>query len=227
MPNGDQIVAAMLLPLKLKRTYIYDREGKLLNAEVSGLDLARLSPGMQGQFTPETLRRQRIQELSLLPDKPVQPGDTWQRTTEIELGAGQALQVVTDYSYRGLRDRDGAQLDLLVSEIRSVDFLLKPGAPLPLKITDSNVKPVNSSGQVWFDREAGQIVAASNRLQALGTLTLSSGGMSIEGKIDLTILTNSAARPKSDDDDEGDPAADGDSSDSRGNKAGGDAGSRG
>src|SRR5207253_697048 len=101
------------------------------------------------------------QELARFPDKPVKPGDTWERTSEANIGGGQTLTFQTRYKYDGTIERNGKTLDRISSVSTEVSYAMDQNAQSPLKITGSELKITSSDGLILFDRERGVTVETS------------------------------------------------------------------
>ncbi|MFK7819695.1 MAG: hypothetical protein AB8G99_13330 [Planctomycetaceae bacterium] len=199
-PGAEQILEAMKAAKKIKKIYQYDKSNKLLAAATAGIDIKTLPLGMREEISPAKLKKTRLQELAILPLKPVAPGDSWEHKSELTLGAGQSLKLVTKYTYKGQQELKGTQYDYIESEVVKAD-LVAAEAPAGLpQLSESNVKPVKSMSKIWFDREAGRVAASTDHVQIVGTITLSFGGQSLDGEIDFTIDTEmkSGAESKTD-----------------------------
>lgn len=194
-PGAAQIVDGMKLSAKAKRVYSYGKGNKLLSAKVDGVDLQSLPPQMQAQFKPEAMKKARMEELKLLPKKPVSAGDSWDVDSVLTIGAGQSLKMKTKYTYRGLAKKGDKEYDYIESTISDITLVMDGPGPGGLQITESDVKPVKSTGKLWFDREAGRTHASEQRIQMVGTLTLNAAGQTINADIDLTMNSKSDVQP--------------------------------
>ena len=69
---------------------------------------------------------------------------------------------------------------------------VRAGATGPLKVKDSELKPVKSAIEVLFDKQLGQIVKVKSMVQIKGSMTFEANGMELPGKLDLTMENNMA-----------------------------------
>ena len=142
----------------------------------------------------EALTREAVQARDVLPDKPVNKGDRWQRTRVLHAGAGQILTFETYYEYAGTMEKGGKTLDKIDSFIGGVTYTLDPNSPLPLKLLKSDLKIDSSMGSVLFDREKGQIVESTSATRITGPITFSVNGQELPAKLDLTMETGSSVK---------------------------------
>ena len=140
------------------------------------------------------LKREANQAREVLPDKPVNKGDRWQRTVVMDIGAGQSLTFETYYNYGGTVQKDGKTYDKIESFIGGVTYSLDPNSPIPLKLLKSDLKIDSSMGTILFDQEKGQVAESSSTTRITGPMTFSVNGQELPGKVDLTLETISTAR---------------------------------
>ena len=62
----------------------------------------------------------------------------------------------------------------------------------------SELKPVKSVYEVYFDAKLGRFVDVKTSVQLKGDLTLEINGMELPGKLDLTIGNHTVELPKKD-----------------------------
>jgi hypothetical protein len=155
----------------------------------------KVSDDFKSLFDPEKRKKAAIRELGTLPDKPVKPGDSWTRTSESDLGAGQTLTLDTRYEYVGTAELNGKTLDRITLKVTDVSYAMeaKPGALLTVK--DSALKIDSSEGSYLFDRERGVVVSSESKVAIVGTLTLVVNGMELPGKLDLKLDNKTTLQP--------------------------------
>jgi hypothetical protein len=100
-----------------------------------------------------------------------------------------------EYTYAGTVTEDGKTLHKVTSKAKTVKYQMDPNAESPLKITGSELKPTESSGEYLLDLDAGLVTKAVAKIRIQGDLQMSVGGMNLPGKLDLTIETNSKLQP--------------------------------
>jgi len=179
-------------------TTTYDKDNKITQIEfdqdvLNGLseDIRKL---VKGQLDPETLKKAANEEIDRLPAEPVKTGDSWERTTNANLGAGQIMRIATRYTYDGEIEKDGRKLDRIVTKVLSTEFSLEADSPLPLTVKGSELKPAESRGELLFDREMGRVVSSTSFVQIVGDITFVINNMELPSKLDLKIETTMQPR---------------------------------
>jgi hypothetical protein len=155
-------------------------------------DLRKL---VKGQLDPDALKKAANEELERLPAEPVKKGDSWERITNANLGAGQIMRIATRYTYDGEIEKDGKKLEKIVTKVLSTDFSLEADSPLPLTVKGSDLKPAESKGELLFDRELGQVISSTSSVQIVGDITFVINNMELPSKLDLKIETSMQPRP--------------------------------
>ena len=149
-------------------------------------DNPTLGPMLTHLLNDDSLRAMTEMSFAGLPDRRVQPGDSWTRTSKLDLGAAGQWENKFKYTYRGL----AGDLDNI-----SVESTLKYIAPaaeasgLPFKIKKADLKCTQSNGFVLFDRETGRIVHTEMGLNLEGTLTIEIGGQEQNVELSQTQRT--------------------------------------
>lgn len=115
---------------------------------------------------------------AVLPEKPVNPGDTWQNDVSMDLPFG-AMKVGTKMKYEGTESRGGRSVARIGT---TMDISMKPKAGSPFKI---EVKDSKGSGTVLFDVGAGRLVKTTQKQQMKMSMDL--GGQSIDQTINQTV----------------------------------------
>jgi hypothetical protein len=179
--------------LQRTTTTVYGKDNKIAQIENDQDILNNLNDDVrklvQGQFDPERQKTTANEELEKFPAEPVKKGDTWERTSKLNLGAGQVMTVSTRYTYDGEIEKDGRTLDKILSKVLTVEFALEPGSPLPFTVKDSALKPAETRGEILFDRKLGQVVSASSSIQIVGDMTFVINNMDLPSKLDLKMET--------------------------------------
>jgi hypothetical protein len=110
----------------------------------------------------------------VLSEKPVKPGDQWERTFEMDLPAvgkakGKVVCVFEGHDKVGERKtaRIGVTTDL------TIDLMIEAGGA---KVTGT-ISTIRSAGTAQFDPEAGRLVSSKNDISMSGQLSVEAGGM--------------------------------------------------
>jgi hypothetical protein len=144
---------------------------------------------IRSRIEPDRLKAQFEQDHRNLPDGPVRPGESWERTETLDFG-GQALSFRKKYEYAGTEKRGGKTLDKITAKVLEVKCLPDSSAVSPLKVTKSDLKVESSEGTILFDREAGLLVEAREQTQVKGSMTFSGGGTDTSGQMQMRFQNN-------------------------------------
>ncbi len=145
---------------------------------------------------PEDQRAEVQQSLARLPTEEIQPGHTWERTEEADVGQGQTLSTTRKYTYVGAVDKfatvkGGKQLQKIEYTDSDIKFFVKPGRGFPGELKKSDLKIKEAKGTLLFDAELGRVVQSDGLLHVNGDLELDIMGMNLASPLDLKIVTMS------------------------------------
>ena len=146
---------------------------------------------LRSTLAPDALEQEfrRVHVLSALPDGPVKPGTSWERTEAIDQGAGLEMVYHRKYDYAGTEKRGGKTLHKINVKVLDVQFRQDSDSSSPLKPTKSEIKVGSSDGTILFDAAAGRVVDSRERMELTGSLTLSAQGQDQRTTFDLSIRT--------------------------------------
>ena len=165
-----------------------DAKNKITTVKLPEGEYEKLPESAKDHLNPEALKKAVAQAQDFLPEGPVKKGDTWERASETNLGAGQSLSFRAKYEYGGTIEKDGITLDKITGKYFDVSLAIN-GNPM-LQVTKSDLQVANSESTHLFDRARGCVVSHSSKTQLVGPLTLVINGMELPGKLDLTIEEN-------------------------------------
>jgi hypothetical protein len=115
--------------------------------------------GQAGNVFSEDWMKQ-IGEMSVMPERPVQPGDTWTREDSRRMPGIGDLKVESSYRYEGPETRDGKTLEKI-----SMSMRFKPKEE---KVTEKGMvglRENETEGITYFDAESGHMVEAFVKLK--------------------------------------------------------------
>ena len=150
---------------------------------------------IRSQLEPDKLKKDFEQSHRNLPDVLARPGESWERTEDLEIGGGQTLSFRKKYEYAGTEKKGDKTLDKITSKATEVKYSMDPAAESPLKVTKSDLKVVSSDGTMLFDREAGCVVESKGKTQIKGSMTFSVQGQELPGELDLTMENSVQLQP--------------------------------
>lgn len=151
------------------------------------------------QRDPEDVKQEFQRGIDLLPEKPLKPGDAWEKEVKQDLGQGQVFTFQRKFEYVGQvaqfpTVKDSKQLDKVTATDTSVTYSTREGTGA-FKVTKSELKVESSEHTYLFDREAGRILSSQNKLHVKGPIGLSVANMDLSGDLDLTMEVSSEEVP--------------------------------
>ncbi len=173
-------------------TMVHDKTNRVVAVEGGKEALEALDEGIRGlvakQFDEEYMKEQANNQVDLLPATPVAAGDTWERSSDVRLEAGQHLEFNTQYEYQGtVKNATGQEFDKITVRVLDVDYVVDDDSLL--KISESDLTVTESGGTILFDRKLGGIVTQENSVRIGGTITFLGPAGEIPGELDLTMKT--------------------------------------
>jgi hypothetical protein len=147
-----------------------------------------MEPLLRVILSDEALKQMSDPAFAAIPDKPVKKGDTWERTSMLNMGPIGSFDTKYKYTYDG---QDEKKLHRI-----KVDTTLKyvppgpnAGGALPFKILKADLASKDSKGEILFDSEKGRVASSNITMKLGGTLTIEIGGMSSDVTLDQTQET--------------------------------------
>jgi hypothetical protein len=120
---------------------------------------------------------------------PVKKGDTWERTSQLDMGPIGKYDTTYKYTYEG--KEGNSKLDKI-----SVATTLTYTAPgenspggLPFKIKSADLKSKDGTGTILFDNDKGRLASSEMNLKLNGKLSIEIGGMTTDVTLDQTQKT--------------------------------------
>jgi hypothetical protein len=191
----EPVLEVLRIAAKSKTTTLIDKENKLKAIEFSDNPADKVGDDFKSQFDPEKRKKAAENELGVLTDKPVKPGDSWTHTSESDIGGGQTLTLETRYEYVGTAEKGGKMLDKITLKTTKVAYAMDPNGKSPLKVKSSELKVTASEGTILFDRQAGSIFESVSKLRIEGDMKMEINAMELPAKLDLTIENKTALQP--------------------------------
>jgi Family of unknown function (DUF6263) len=127
-----------------------------------------------------------------VPSKAVSKGDTWTKTSELNLGPIGKYDTKFTFTYEGpvqtKQDKIKIDADLKYTQPS------KDSTGLPFTIKSAKLESKNGTGEAFFDRAAGRIDSSKLTMKLEGTLTIEVGNMATEISLnqDQTSTTRTA-----------------------------------
>jgi len=188
LPQLEPMMEVLRAAFRLPVTTEMDSKNKITNVTLPEGEYDKLTDAAKERFKPETIKKAAEQAHQFLPDGPVKKGDTWERSSESNLGSGQVLSFRTKYEYAGTIEKDGKTLDKITSQALEVSLTISDNPQL--QITNSDLKVLETAGTYLVDRQLGGVISRTSKVRIAGPLTLVINSMELPGKVDLTMEEN-------------------------------------
>lgn len=154
MVNTDSILNATISKAVGKSLILTMENKKITN--VSGMDSIRFNEGdpaanamLDKMFTAENMNQTFGMLFNMYPDKPVKPGDSWERENEMEMGGSLNMKVKTTYTLVAVKD-GLAELDVN-GKIDSKGSMNQGGMNVGIDMKGTQ------KGKVYLNQETGYI----------------------------------------------------------------------
>jgi Family of unknown function (DUF6263) len=117
-----------------------------------------------------------------IPTKAVSKGDTWERTSDLDLGPIGKYDTKFNFTYEGpdANKLDKIKIDAKLTYSEPKD---KDKAGLPFTIKTAKLESKSGTGEALFDGSKGRIASSSLKMKLEGTLTIEVGNMATEIKL--------------------------------------------
>ena len=159
-----------------------------LRERVDKLD-PRAADLLRSRLAADALKEEFAQThaLGALPDGPVKPGASWERTEAVDRGGGLELVLRKKYEYAGTEKKGDKTLDKITAKVLEAKYRQDADSSAPLKVAKGELKVGTSEGTILFDRGAGRVVESRDRVELTGGLTFSAQGQEQRVGFDLTM----------------------------------------
>ncbi len=190
-PQAAMIVDMLraMAPAKWKLELGSDHQ--VLQAEYVGGRITGVNDIFKHDLDPQRLKERGNNEVARYATEPVEPGGTWARTENLDLGSGQSFELEREYTYVGPEERNGRPLEKVTVKVHSADLHVADNPAVPAKVTQSDLKIESSEGTLWYDPKLKMYVDTDQSFHVKGTITLSINGMDLPGELDLTMKSKS------------------------------------
>jgi len=158
-------------------------------------DLVKANPQMK-PLLDQILSEKALKEMAeptfaVVPDRPVAKGDTWKRTSTLDMGPIGKYENVYTYTYDG---KDDKNKDLARIKVDTKLTYKEPGdaagvGGLPFKIKSADLKSTNATGSVLFDEAKGRVDKSTSKMELSGKLSIEIGGQTTTVDLSQTQTT--------------------------------------
>jgi len=138
-------------------------------------------------LTEDALKEMAEPTFAVVPNKEVKKGDTWERTSKIDMGPLGRYDNTYKYTYDGTGpDKlETIKVDTTTKYVPPPDTAMDQGTgALPFKIKSGDLKSTTSSGTIKFDNTKGRVESVDTKLEIKGELNIEISGQTT--KVELT-----------------------------------------
>lgn len=193
-PALEPLVTVLRATFKHPVTVVYDKDNAIKAVEFPEAATEGLPEAFKSQFDGEKRKKAMQAELDFLPGKEVKAGDTWERTSEADIGGNQIMGFTIAYEYTGTVEKDGKKLHQIKAKAKDVKYRVEDNAMLQAR--DVDLKIADSDISLLIDLEKGSVVERSSKMHIDGKMTLVINNMEFPGKLDLKIESKAVLQPQ-------------------------------
>jgi hypothetical protein len=152
----------------------------------------QMEPLLKQILSDDALRQMSDPAFSMVPDKPVKPGDSWKRTSKLNMGPIGTYESTYTYTFEGM---DEKEKDLARIKVATELKYIAPtspaagAAPLPFKIVSADLKTKDATGLILFDVKNGRLHSSDLSLTLEGRLNIDVSGMASDVELNQKQTT--------------------------------------
>jgi hypothetical protein len=174
--------------LDLKNYTVVKMEGRKQFLDKLVAANPQMKPLLDTILSEEALKEMAQPVFAVVPEKEVAPGDTWQKTTTLNMGPIGTYKNTYDYKYTGPEGEGDKKVQAI--EVKTTLVYTPPGESaggqggLPFKIKSAQLKSTNKNGLIKFNPAKGRVDSTTTKLELSGNLQIEIGGQTT--KVDLS-----------------------------------------
>jgi hypothetical protein len=164
-------------PKTMKVTAVTGREEFVKKLSEANPQMAKLLQVILGE---DQLKQMSEPAFAVVPDGPVKPKATWERTSKLSMGPIGSYDAKFIYTYVGTvkkKDAEGKDVTLERIDVKTeLTYKAPEGAAqtgLSFKIEGGTLKTTDASGTIWFDKEKGRVAETTMKIGLDGNLDIS------------------------------------------------------
>src|SRR5262249_28328116 len=141
---------------------------------------AQIKPLLESILSEDALKQMSEPTFAVAPGKAVKAGDSWNRTTVLDMGPIGSYAPSHRYTAQG-KDKNPKQAKVTVeAKLAYRPPLPGAGGNLPFAIKKAELRNDTGSGVVVFDVEKGRMISSSLSLKLEGRMTIEIAGQETE-----------------------------------------------
>jgi len=155
--------------------------------------LTNSNPSMEALLkqilSEDALKEMANPTFAAIPNKEVKKGDTWDKTSKLEMGPIGRYENTYKYTFDG-PDKDKKQKITVKTELKyTPPGNDASGGGLPFKIKSADLTSKDAGGTILFDAEKGRVEKSDMKVQLTGKLSIEIGGQATAVDLDQTQTT--------------------------------------
>lgn len=183
---AQEFIDALKLKTKLRTKIEFDGSGRIATVKLEGEGVENLPEHYKLLSNEKGLKASLEKDFDRYPDKPVQPGDTWERSDAVEAAFGRITYRMT-YKYEGRKNKDGKSLDKVTATRDKAEYSIAADSGIGLQLKSSDLKIGDSKLVYWFDPERKLIVIFDSTVKITGKIEFTENGEDLPAELDLTM----------------------------------------
>ncbi|HZT82512.1 MAG TPA: DUF6263 family protein [Gemmataceae bacterium] len=150
----------------------------------------QMKPLLDQILSEEALKEMADPTFAVVPTKEVKKGDTWEKTSKLDMGPIGKYENSYKYTFEGPDAKtklDKIKVDTTLKYVPPSDSAT--GGSLPFKIKSADLKSTDASGTVTFDNAKGRVASSEQKLNLKGDLSIEIGGQTTKVELNQTQTT--------------------------------------
>jgi hypothetical protein len=152
----------------------------------------QMEPLLKQILSEDALKQMSDPAFAMVPDKPVKAGDTWKRTSRLNMGPIGTYESTMTYTFEGMdeKEKDLARIKV-ATELKFVPPAAAAGAAatLPFKIVSADLKTKDATGTILFNVAQGRLHSSDLSLTLDGKISIDVSGMTSEVELNQKQTT--------------------------------------
>jgi hypothetical protein len=138
-----------------------------------------MEPLLKQILNEDALKQMADPTFAMVPDKPVKKGDSWKRTSKLNMGPIGTYETTQTYTFDGMdeQNKDLARIKVATDLKYTAPAAPAGGGSLPFVIKSADLKAKDATGTVLFDVKNGRLQNSDQTVKLEGKLTIEIGGM--------------------------------------------------
>jgi hypothetical protein len=139
-------------------------------------------------LSEDALKEMADPTFAAIPNKEVKPGDTWEKSSKLNMGPIGTYENTYKYKFEGTKDKKTTiKVDTTLKYTPPAENTASGG--LPFKIKSASLASKNAGGNITFNPDAGRVEESTMKVEMNGDLNIEIGGQNTAVHLDQTQTT--------------------------------------